>query len=156
MLPPVYEKDMTTPRSGKSKLAADIWKALFDFIIATSAQRVKVLGRHGLTPNDSRALHSLDTRGKTMQSLAREWVCDPSNATWVVDRLEKRGLAERRHLPGDRRVRLVALTRVGRATRDALRREMYRPPPELLRLERADLEVLLAAVSRLSEITQKP
>ncbi len=145
---------MPASRSSKSKLAAEIWKALFDFIIATSAQRTEVLGRHGLTPNDSRALHSLDTQGKTMQSLAREWVCDPSNATWVVDRLEKRGLAERRHLPGDRRVRLVALTRTGRDTRDALRQEMYRPPPELLRLERADLEVLVAAVSKLSEIAE--
>jgi DNA-binding MarR family transcriptional regulator len=147
---------MATSRSSKSKLAAEIWKALFDFIIATRAQREEVLGHHGLTPNDSRALSSLDARGKTMQSLAREWVCDPSNATWVVDRLEKRGLAERRPLPGDRRVRLVALTRAGRSTRDALLQEMYRPPPELLRLERADLEVLVAAVSRLSRIIEKP
>jgi DNA-binding MarR family transcriptional regulator len=147
---------MATSPSSKSKLAGEIWKALFDFIIATSAHRTEVLGRHGLTPNDSRALSSLDARGKTMQSLAREWVCDPSNATWVVDRLEKHGLAERRQLPGDRRVRLVALTRTGRDTREALRREMYRPPPELLRLGRADLEVLAAAVSKLSEVTEKP
>jgi DNA-binding MarR family transcriptional regulator len=147
---------MATSRSSKSKLAAEIWKALFDFIIATRAQRDQVLGQYGLTPNDSRALYSLDTRGKTMQALARGWACDPSNATWIVDRLEKHGLAERRQLPGDRRVRMVALTRAGRAARDALRREMYRPPPELLQLEHAELEVLVAAVSKLSEIVEKP
>jgi DNA-binding MarR family transcriptional regulator len=146
---------MAISRSSKSKLAGEIWKALFDFIIATSGHRTEVLGHHGLTPNDSRALSSLDTRGKTMQSLAREWVCDPSNATWVVDRLEKRGLAERRQIPGDRRVRLVALTRAGLDTREALRREMYRPPPELLRLDRADLKTLAAAVSTLSKIVER-
>jgi DNA-binding MarR family transcriptional regulator len=147
---------MAISRSRKSKLAAEIWKALFDFLIATSVHRTGVLGRYGLTPNDSRALSSLDTRGKTMQSLAREWVCDPSNATWVVDRLEKHGLAKRRQMPGDRRVRLVALTRAGLETRDALRREMYRPPPELLSLGRADLEALVAAVSPLAKTIEKP
>jgi hypothetical protein len=28
-----------------------------------------------------------------MKSLADEWRCDASNATWIVDRLEKLGLA---------------------------------------------------------------
>src|ERR1700733_3471418 len=100
---------MANPKRSKKQLAAEVWRGLFDFIIATSSQREEVLGRHGLTPNDSRALHSLDERGRTMQSLARAWKCDPSNATWIVDRLEKLGLAERRAQPGDRRVRLVTL-----------------------------------------------
>src|ERR1700744_1278729 len=113
---------MALSGSSKSKLAAEIWKALFDFLIATSVHRTGVLGRHGLTPNDSRALSSLDTRGKTMQSLAREGGSAPSNATGVVDPLEKGGLAERRQMPGARRVRLVALTRAGLDTREALRR----------------------------------
>jgi DNA-binding MarR family transcriptional regulator len=135
----------------KPKLAAEIWRVLFDFLIASSAQRQEALGRHGLTPNDSRALFSLDQTGRTMQSLAKEWVCDPSNATWVVDRLEERGLAERRSQPGDRRVRLVALTRSGFEVREQLRAEFYQPPPELLGLERSDLETLHLAVTRLSK-----
>jgi DNA-binding MarR family transcriptional regulator len=30
-----------------------------------------------------------------MRVLAQEWGCDPSNATWLVDRLEALGLARR-------------------------------------------------------------
>src|SRR5262249_40049220 len=129
----------------KATLATKVWRRLFDFIITTRAQRTKALARFGLTPNDSRALFTLDGKGMTMQSLAKEWECDPSNATFIVDRLEERRLAERRPLEGDRRVKLVALTPEGLRTRAALTRELYRPPRELLALERRDLEVLLEA-----------
>ncbi|MCU1282196.1 MAG: MarR family transcriptional regulator [bacterium] len=133
----------------KATLAAAVWRRLFDFIISTSAQRGEVLGRYGLTPNDSRALFALDSKGRNMQSLAKEWACDPSNATFIVDRLEERRLAERRPLDGDRRVKLVALTPLGIKTRAALKKDLYQPPPELLALERADLEVLLSAAAKL-------
>ena len=135
--------------AGKTGLAAEVWRRLFDFIVSTSAQRSAVLGRYGLTPNDSRALYALDSNGRTMQSLASEWSCDPSNATFVVDRLEERRLAERRPLAGDRRVKLVALTPLGVKTKAALTRDLYRPPPELLELGHADLRVLLAAAAKL-------
>ena len=135
--------------ASKTSLAAEVWRRLFDFIISTSAQRGEVLGRYGLTPNDSRALYALDSNGRTMQSLAREWACDPSNATFIVDRLEERRLAERRSLEGDRRVKLVALTPLGVKTKAALTRDLYRPPSELLALGRADLEVLLSAAAKL-------
>ena len=65
-----------------------------------------------LTPNDSRALFSLDPRtGRSMRSLADEWQCDPSNATFIVDRLEEWRLARRQPLLHDKRVTLVVLTR---------------------------------------------
>ena len=146
---------MRVPKStGKTTLAAEVWRRLFDFIISTSTQRGEVLGRYGLTPNDSRALFALDSNGRTMQSLAKEWACDPSNATFIVDRLEERRLAERRSLDGDRRVKLVALTPLGVKTKAALTRDLYQPPAELLALERADLEVLLSAAAKLR--TQEP
>jgi DNA-binding MarR family transcriptional regulator len=143
--------DMVPRRSpSKATLAAEVWRRLFDFIVATSAHRQRVLKRYGLTPNDSRALFTLDARqGKAMRSLASEWGCDASNATWVVDRLERLGMAERRGLPADRRVKLVALTRHGVKTKAALTEEMYRPPPELMELERADLEALRDAADKL-------
>jgi DNA-binding MarR family transcriptional regulator len=135
----------------KEVLASEVWRRLFDFIIATRFQREQVLGRYGLTPNDSRALFSLDAKGRTMRSLAAEWVCDPSNATWVVDRLEKRGFAERRSHPSDRRIKLVVLTSQGAKTKASLAADLYRSPPELLALSRADLEALLAATERLEK-----
>ena len=130
-------------------LAAEVWRILFDFIVATRDQRIRALARYALTPNDSRALFALDAEGRTMRSLAQEWECDASNATFIVDRLEARGLVRRRSSEQDRRVKLVVLTARGTKTRLAVAEEMYRPPPELTALGRRDLETLLGAVQKL-------
>lgn len=83
-----------------------------------------------------------------MRSLAEEWRCDASNATWIVDRLERAGLAERRSVPRDRRVRLVVLTPKGAATKRGLLGEFHAPPPELLALDRASLEDLQRVLTK--------
>jgi len=152
MGPVGYLWTMAGDSSTKAALAAEVWQRMFAFLIDTEPHRSPVLGRHGLTPNDSRALFALDVAGgRTMGSLAEAWGCDASNATWVVDRLEKKGLAERRSLAGDRRVRLVGLTPLGIKTKAALSRDLDRPPPELLGLDRADLEALRSATRKLPQ-----
>lgn len=124
---------------------------MFDFLTRTAPERTRSLGRRGLTPNDSRALFSLDLReGRTMGALADAWHCDPSNATWVVDRLEKLALAERRTVPHDRRVKLVVLTAKGQKLRAELMAEFQRPPAELAALDRDDLEALHRVLVKLS------
>jgi DNA-binding MarR family transcriptional regulator len=134
----------------RTALAASAWRLMFDFLMRSAPQRVRALGRRGLTPNDSRALASLDTlRGSTMRSLAEAWKCDASNATWAVDRLEKFGLAERRGVPHDRRVKLVVLTRKGYKTRTELLEEFYTPPAELLQLPQSALAALQRALKRM-------
>lgn len=133
----------------KASLAAEVWRNLFDFLISSGARRGKALARHGLTPNDSRALFTLNSTGKTMRELAQEWACDPSNATFIVDRLEARKLAARGAQTGDRRVKLVTLTPLGIKTRRALARDFYKPPAELMELGVGDLEVLLTVASKL-------
>jgi DNA-binding MarR family transcriptional regulator len=131
----------------KNALAADVWKRMFDFFMRTGVRRSRVLARMKLTPNDARALSALDVPGgRTMRSLADEWGCDASNATWIVDRLEKRGFAERRAIAGDRRVKLVVLTTAGTKARQKLLEGMYEAPPELVALPRASLEVLRNAL----------
>lgn len=142
-------------RAGASRkaLAAEAWRPLVEFFFKTVKHRSRVLGRYGLTPGDARALGSLEPgEGRPMGTLAEEWACDASNATWMVDRLEERGLAERRSSPTDRRVKLVVLTPLGRKTRAAIMEGMYEPPPELLRLDRADLEALRDALARLPSL----
>jgi DNA-binding MarR family transcriptional regulator len=127
----------------KAALAAEAWKRMFDFFMRTGVQRGRVLARMGLTPNDARALSALDVPGgRTMRSLADEWGCDASNATWIIDRLEERGFAERRAIAGDRRVKLVVLTAAGAKARQKVLEGMYEAPPELVALPRASLEVL--------------
>jgi len=140
------------PSSGADEsLAQRVWRAMFDFLVKSAPRRTRALARRGLTPNDSRALFSLDAgKGRSMRSLADEWACDPSNATWIVDRLEKLGLAERRVVLKDRRVKLVALTPKGSRTRSSLMQDFYCPPPELAGLELDDLQALERILSKLA------
>jgi len=124
---------------------------MFDYLMASSPERARALERRGLTPNDARALWSLDAAaGRPIGSLADDWACDPANATFIIDRLEAAGLARRRGSPHDRRVKLVSLTARGAATKRALLRDYRKPPRELAALPSADLERLLALFTRLA------
>jgi DNA-binding MarR family transcriptional regulator len=141
----------------KEDLAREVWRHLFDFIRETAEQRDLVLERLHLTPGDSRTLASLDVDdGRTMRSLAEEWRCDPSNATWMVDRLVRRGLAERREAPRDRRVKLIVLTPRGAQTKADLLTGLYAPPPELLSLTRTELTSLRDTVKVLRPLPDAP
>lgn len=143
---------MASNSEKKAAVAAEAWRSIFDFIVATAPQRNRAIGEAGLTPNDARALQSLSREpGRTMGSLAEEWKCDASTATWIVDRLEAKGLAERRPHPTDRRVKLVGLTPLGLRTRARNMERMYIPPRALLELDLADLLKLRNAVAKLSQ-----
>jgi DNA-binding MarR family transcriptional regulator len=143
-------------RPGKAALAEEAWGALFDFFVRTRSERDPVFAKHGLTPNDAKALFSLGMIGKTMGSLATEWLCDASNATWIVDRLEKHGLAERRPSPGDRRVKMVVLTAAGEKLRAEVMTEMHKPPAALYDLDREDLEALRGVGRKLLATVKAP
>jgi len=136
-----------------TELAADTWRLMFDFFISTNPQRSDSLQRRGLTPNDSRILNSLDTAGRPIGELARQFNSDPSNTTWVVDRLEQAGYVERRPSPTDRRVKLVALTPLGLETQTALLAEFREPPSGLSALSSNELETLHRIFSKLSPST---
>jgi DNA-binding MarR family transcriptional regulator len=141
---------VVTRSAAKQDLAAQAWRPLARFFFDTVRHRQRILGSEGLTPNDIRALMVLDpTRGRTMGELAEAWSCDASNATFIVDRLEERALAERRSVPSDRRVKLVVLTEQGTEIRGRVLERFFEPPPELLELGRADLEALREAAARL-------
>jgi DNA-binding MarR family transcriptional regulator len=138
------------PPRDKAALAAEAWRLFFDFFLLTRPERDCALEQLHLTPNDARALGMLDpANGRTMSWLAGRWGCDASNATFVIDRLEQRGLVERQTLPDDRRVKIVVLTPEGVRVRTALIEAIYRPPPALVELPRASLEALRDAAARL-------
>jgi DNA-binding MarR family transcriptional regulator len=146
-----YAERMAKSRVTTDALARRVWRAMFDVLIRSAPVRTKSLARRGLTPNDSRALFSLDSRtGRSMRSLAVEWECDPSNATWIVDHLEELGLAQRQAVVHDKRVKLVILTSKGQKTRTALLNEFHQPPAEFEVLERADLESLERVLMKLT------
>jgi DNA-binding MarR family transcriptional regulator len=134
----------------KSALAAEAWRLLFTFFLRTRHQRDDVLKRFGLTPNEIRALGDLDLKhGRPMRSLADDWGTDASNATWVVDRLEQQGYAERRAMEGDRRVKLVALTPLGARTKAAVMKAMHQPPAAMESASTEDLKSLSEILGKL-------
>lgn len=67
----------------------------------------------GLTVPQAMLLRQLDD-GMPMNEVAEALHCDPSNVTGIVDRLERRGLVQRRQLETDRRVKQLVLTPEGR------------------------------------------
>ena len=80
-------------------------------------------------------------------------ICDASNVTGVVDKLEARGLVARQPDPQDRRVKMLAVTDAGNEVRRRLLDESSAPPAPLAALGVEDqrklceiLEKLLAAV----------
>ncbi|CAM5500192.1 MarR family transcriptional regulator OS=Streptomyces alboniger OX=132473 GN=CP975_10805 PE=4 SV=1 [Streptomyces alboniger] len=79
---------------------------------------------HSLTGAQARVLGLLSLEPLPMRRIAQKLKCEPSNITGIVDRLEARGLVERRPDPADRRVKLAAPTaegaRVARGLRDSL------------------------------------
>ena len=101
---------------------------------------------HALTGAQARLLSLLSLEPLPMRRLAQKLKCEPSNVTGIVDRLEARGLAERRPDPTDRRVKLAAVTEEGRAVARSLRMSLRfarEPLAGLSREERMSLRGLL-------------
>lgn len=70
--------------------------------------------RHGLTLAEFGALEALYHKGPLLVGdLQKRILVSSGGATYVVDRLQKRGLVERRDAPGDRRARVAVLTPAG-------------------------------------------
>ncbi len=142
---------MSSARSRKATLAAQAWSRMFDILMASSATRSRSLAARGLTPNDARALWSLNANeGRPIGQLAREWECDASNATFIVGRLEKSGLARRYDNPADRRMKLVELTSKGARTKSELMEEYRAVPPQILQLNEADLRTLAGVLEKIA------
>lgn len=144
-------KTKTKAPTTKAHKAAEAWRMLFGVFLSTRHERDAVLARLGLTPTDARALATIDdTDGQPMSVLAGAWGTDASNVTWVVDRLEQRGLAERRADPADRRVKRVVLTARGARVRDQIDEAFHRPPASLAALSHDELDALIAVLGRVA------
>ncbi|MEV4433509.1 MarR family transcriptional regulator [Streptomyces sp. NPDC049555] len=79
-------------------------------------ERAAVLG---LTAPQATALREM-SGPMTMRELAERMCCEPSNTTFVVDKLEKQKLVERHPHPVDRRAKHLVLTAEGTALRARL------------------------------------
>jgi len=108
----------------------------------------KTWHRHALSLVHLNVLSELESEGPlSMRRLAEAMDVSDASATGIVDRMEKRGLVERRHDAGDRRVVLVYIADAGRrvfSDMAAHRRELL---ANLLgQLDEAEMSALLTGI----------
>src|SRR5919204_6030706 len=121
----------------KAKLspAHEAQRLFFEIGMAQRTRVGEALGELGLTFTQAHALRMLDPeRPLPMSALADRLFCDASNVTGIADRLESRGLVERRSAEGDRRVKVLALTPEGAQERGRVLKIMSEPPAAIAAL----------------------
>jgi len=132
----------------KDALAAEVWHLLGELFQKQFRGAAAKLSEIGLTPGHLKVLMQLSSgEAMTMGALAQGMSCDASTMTWLIDRLEERGLVERKMLASDRRVKTVVLTSRGLKKTADVKKRLYKPPAELLDLDEETLEVLRDAFS---------
>jgi len=136
----------------KGPHACEAWQLLVRFAFSQRAHLPGLAAELELSPAQCHLLNVIEPEsGLPMGQLAGALSCDASNVTGLVDRLESRGLVERRPSPADRRVKVLRLTPLGAKLRASLVERMTSPPPTLGRLSQADQQALAKILRRLLE-----
>jgi DNA-binding MarR family transcriptional regulator len=140
---------------GRTDPGSQAW-SLMHWMMVTNKQRLFAMAQEfELAPQQMIALRMLGAGPRKMSELAQALYCDNSNVTGIVDRLEKRGLLTREPAEGDRRVKLLTLTKEGERVRVEITKLMAEPPPPIASLsekdQRALRDILKRAVEGISE-----
>ena len=133
-----------------TRVAADqAWALMGRMLQANRGRRGAVLAALELSPPQAQALRQLRVDEPCpMSELAGALCCDNSNVTGIVDRLERRGLVERRPAEHDRRVKLVQLTPEGASLRDEALRLLDAAPDGLRALSPEEQRTLVGLLAR--------
>ncbi|GAA0388305.1 MarR family transcriptional regulator [Streptomyces luteireticuli] len=113
------------------------------------AHRRTRIAEFGLTLTQAKALEELGDP-RTARELAAVLGCEPPNVTYIVDKLEGRGLVVRAPHPQDRRAKRLVLTGAGREMRLKLLLRMGQDSP-LDHLAQEELDELRDRLSRALE-----
>jgi len=143
--------DLPAPATERLRLLLDARLGLLTLADRLRQQWSAHAAAVGLSPGQVSALLTL-TPGEAipMRDLAARLDYDASNLSTLVDRLEWRGVVERRPDPADRRVKCLVLTQAGEQLRAGFWRDLVQDAGPLGPLSDADLRALSAALSALS------
>lgn len=96
--------------------ALKLWVVLSRAHAAIGARAAADVARHDLTLAEFGVLEALHHKGRMLLGeVQRSLLVSSGGVTYLVDRLERRGLVRREACPGDRRARYAALTPAGEA-----------------------------------------
>ena len=130
--------------------ACRAWQLLMRFYFAQREHMPSCSQDFELSPVQCHVLHLIEPgQSVPMSQLAEALSCDASNVTGLVDRLESRGLIQRRPSADDRRVKVLDLTPTGSRLRAVLLRRMSARPLPISRLSLKDQRTLVALLERL-------
>ncbi|MFD5268690.1 MarR family winged helix-turn-helix transcriptional regulator [Streptomyces sp. NPDC058335] len=117
---------MSTPQTTRrpDALTLEVVELIGEVVARFYQDYEEAAAGHSLTGAQARLLSLLSLEPLPMRKLAVKLKCEPSNVTGIVDRLEARGLVERRPDPADRRVKLAAATDEGRRIAKDLRESL--------------------------------
>lgn len=119
-------------RNGARSAGAQAWQLMIEFFQAQRHHFECAAATFDLTKLQAQALHVLAHDGpRSMSELAETLACDASNVTGLIDRLEARGLVERKSVAKDRRMRMLAVTTAGAKLHHRLRERIAEPPPAI-------------------------
>ncbi|RZT27358.1 DNA-binding MarR family transcriptional regulator [Kribbella sp. VKM Ac-2569] len=119
----------------------DVATGLVQLTGLVQAMYAGISERHDLTPVQAKLLCVLLDGPKGMAELAQCFGVEKAALTGLMDRAEKRGLAERSPVPGDRRAVQVTLTEPGRRAAKAFHADVGEALDELIgQLSPADRE----------------
>lgn len=143
-----YPEGMATSQTSRTDpLTLEVVELIGSVVNRYHEAYERAASKHTLTGAQARVLGLLSLEPMPMRRIAQQLKCEPSNVTGIVDRLEARGLVERRPDPADRRVKLAAPTaegaRTARELRDGLDDFAREPLGSLSRDERVALRDLL-------------
>ncbi|MFD6163114.1 MarR family winged helix-turn-helix transcriptional regulator [Nocardia sp. NPDC060256] len=99
-----------------TELDRDVCKLVHQFTHRLDVHVRRVAEQLELTPSQVIALREL-SEPITARELATRMSCEPSNATFVLDKLEQLELIRREPHPTDRRAKQIALTPAGKRRR---------------------------------------
>ena len=134
--------------------ACRAWQLLVKFFFAQREHLPSSGAELGLSPVQCHVLHLIEPgRPLPMGRLADTLSCDASNVTGLVDRLEARGLVERRPSADDRRVKVLHLTPAGSRLRAQLLRRMSGRLHPLSRLSLEEQRTLVKILEALVDDT---
>jgi MarR family transcriptional regulator, organic hydroperoxide resistance regulator len=140
---------MDTIAQRRRSPADEAWAVLRELLIAERRRFLAAASELDLHPAQAGALLQMEPgTAVPMHELAMTLACDNSNVTGIVDRLEARGLVERRPYAQDRRVKHVVLTPEGADLRDRVRGRLAEAPEAIRRLTVADQRVLRDVLRR--------
>ncbi|MEV4236239.1 MarR family transcriptional regulator [Nocardia sp. NPDC049737] len=99
-----------------TEIDRDVCKLVHQFTHRLDVHVRRVAETLDMTPSQVIALREL-SEPITARELATRMSCEPSNATFVLDRLEQQDLVRRQPHPTDRRAKQIVLTAAGERRR---------------------------------------